>query len=155
MQSACDNNTDHIDMDVVNRELAVMVHDTQNVKGFIDDIPGRMLREPKTRGELVLNHLGFLVDELKQNVDLVYTEDLTEHLLENYGKLIPNIHTMMVKNERDGFQRVVKFVGLDHPFCRMLAKCGYGVSYDKHTSTVKITVGHRWFYINLVKPGAW
>lgn len=145
------NNHIEIDMDAVNRELACIHSSKVTPPLHIDDCEGFFPFEinPRNETEHVLLHLNFLREELRQNRDLVYVEDLSEHLKANYGKLIPNIRKLLTKSSREGFQTKQVFVGTIHPAWHALLKAGFGMKHDNACNTLKVTIGKRWFFVEL------
>lgn len=143
------NDSAEVDMDVIDQALNAM-HDTCYVtREVIDDCPG-ILPLRRDLGQSIALHLSFLKEEIVVNEDLVYVEDLTEHVNQHYGCLSARIRDYLTTTViRDG-ETIRGFLGLTSKHCGDLRRRGIGVDFEPVVNTVKIKVtGSRFFYVKL------
>ncbi len=148
-----DLDLDHIDMDKINANL-FLSDPVKRHMGVIDDCVG-IFDWPRNLGERCVMHLRFLAEEGRVNKDLIYTEDLTQHVADHYGALLHSLHSLLTKTVKVNDVPTVTFVGYTSADCHALTKSQFGVHHDKDTGRIKIRVDslrHIEFYVSDVFP---
>ena len=143
-----DLDLDHIDMDKINANL-FLNDPVKRHMGVIDDCVG-IFDWPRNLGERCVLHLRFLVEECRVNADLVYVENLSQHVADYYGVLLYSLHSLLTKTVKINDVPTVTFVGYMSADCHVLTKSQFGVEFDKDLGDIRIRVtGDRYIEFNV------